>query len=63
VNDLFTCHVVDWKKISPNWVEGKLFKKKKTSTHYLHPLMGAFAPFIYDPWWVSCEFDVLGHAT
>ena len=25
INDLFTCHVMDWRKIRPNQVGGKLF--------------------------------------
>ena len=29
MDSLFTCHVVDWKKIPPNWIGGKLFPKKK----------------------------------
>ncbi len=30
MDDLFTCHVVGWKKISPNYVGGKLFKGRYT---------------------------------
>ncbi len=26
MDDLFTCHVVGWRKISPNWVGGKLYR-------------------------------------
>ena len=25
VDDLFTCHVMDWMSITPNWIGGKLF--------------------------------------
>ena len=35
MNSLFTCHVVDWKKIPPNWIGGKLFPKKKNDKVYL----------------------------